>query len=345
MKNEEIKMKKICTFLLCITLFFSLFTFVQAENVRVGDADGNGEITAGDARLALRLSVALDKASYAARIYADTDADGEITAGDARTLLRISVGLEPESVLATVNFKTPSFSRYPDSYHLTEITAYPGDVLSVPDVVCRAGEDAVWESSDPTAVSISENGSITALKKGFSCIICTVGSEKFYFAVTVASEVQEKINALRDKYPDGYYWNAYEPSAKYPAVTETPCSDHASGGYSMCIGQCWGFANLISDEVFGKYTKKSYGVTAETMKIGDHIRTSHHSVIIIDLIRKGDVTGYDYYNGRNITATKDKVIVVHCNWYGTCSIMWDYDYTSYIYERDSVTAKDSYTRY
>ncbi len=338
-------MKKICIVLLGFALFFGSFAVAQASTVRVGDANGDGEITAGDARIALRLSVGLDKASYTAKIYADADADGEVTAGDARTLLRISVGLEPESVLATVNFKTPTFSRYPDAYHLTEITAYTGEPVFIPGVVCREGEEAVWESSDSTAVSVSESGEYTALKKGFSCIICTVGSEKFYFAVTVASEVQEKINALRDKYPDGYYWNAYEPSAKYPAVTETPCSDHASGGYSMCIGQCWGFANLISDEVFGEDASVTYGVTAETMKIGDHIRTSHHSVIIIDLIRKGDVTGYDYYNQKNITATREQVIVVHCNWYGTCSIMWDYDYTSYIYDRDSVNSQYSYTRY
>lgn len=331
--------------MLCFALFFSLIPFVQAAAVRVGDADGDGKVTAGDARLALRVSAGIDKASYYAKQYADTNADGKITADDARMLLRVSAGLENESVLATVTIKTPALSRYPDSYHLKEITAYPGDLLPIPGVACRADEKAVWTSSDPTAVSVSEDGEYTALKKGFSCVICTVGDEKFYFAVTVASEVQERINALRDKYPDGYYWNAYEPSEKYPAVTETPCSDHASGGYSMCIGQCWGFANLISKEVFGSDAPYTTGVTAETMKIGDHIRTSHHSVIITDLIRKGDVTGYDFYNGKNITATRDKVIVVHCNWYGTCSIMWDYDYTSYIYDRDTVNSQYSYTRY
>lgn len=338
-------MKRICTVFLLFALFCSLLTFAQAATVRVGDADGDGDITARDARIALRLSVGLDKASYAAKIYADTDANGEITAKDARNLLRVSVGLESESELSTVNFKNPTFSRNPDSYHLTEITIYEGESVFLPGIACRADEAAVWENSAPTAVSLSENRQVTALKKGFSCIICTVGNEKFYFAVTVISEVQEKINTLRTKYPDGYYWNAYEKSEKYPAVTETPCSDHASGGYSMCIGQCWGFANLISDEVFGESAPYTTGVTAETMKIGDHIRTSHHSVIIIDLIRKGDVTGYDYYNNKNITATKDKVIVVHCNWYGTCSIMWDYDYTSYIYNRDTVNSQYSYTRY
>lgn len=338
-------MKRIQIFLMCFALFCSLFSFANAAGVRVGDADGDGNVTAGDARLALRVSAGIDKASYYAKQYADTNADGKITADDARMLLRVSAGLEDESVLATVNIKNPTASRYPDSYHLTELTAYPGDILPIPGIACRADEQAVWTSSNPTAVSVSEDGEYTALRKGFSCIICMVGNEKFYFAVTVASEVQEKINTLRDKYPDGYYWNNYPKSEKYPAVTETPCSDHSSGGYSMCCGQCWGFANLISYEVFGADAPVTKGVTAETMKIGDHIRTSHHSVIITDLIRKGEVTGYDFYNDRNITATRDKVIVVHCNWYGTCSIMWDFDYTSYIYERDYVNSSESYTRY
>lgn len=331
--------------MLTLVLFVGMLPLMNAASVRAGDIGGDGEISADDARFALRLSVGLDKAAYTAKQYADADGDGIISAGDARHLLRVAVNLEEESELAMINLNNFTAPRYPDAYHLTEYTVYVGDVFTVPGMVCRVNEEAVWESSDPTAVSFTEDGKLQALKKGFSCIICTVGNEKFYFAITVASEVQEKINALRTKYPDGYYWNAYEPSEKYPAVTETPCSDHASGGYSMCIGQCWGFANLISDDVFGKNTKKTYGITAETMKIGDHIRTSHHSVIIIDLIRKGDVTGYDYYNNKNITASKEKVIVVHCNWYGTCSIMWDYDYTSYIYDRDSVDSYYSYTRY
>ncbi len=60
----------------------------------LGDLDGNGISDAGDARLALRISVGLDPADPEKVCAGDTDGNGELTAGDARTLLRRSVGLE-----------------------------------------------------------------------------------------------------------------------------------------------------------------------------------------------------------------------------------------------------------
>lgn len=66
---------------------------VFGENA-TGDVDGDGNISASDARLALRASVELDKLSTEQYLAADIDNDSSITASDARTLLRISVGLE-----------------------------------------------------------------------------------------------------------------------------------------------------------------------------------------------------------------------------------------------------------
>ena len=57
------------------------------------DVDGNGEIQATDARLALRASVNLEKVEGVYKTAADTDGDGSINASDARTILRRSVGL------------------------------------------------------------------------------------------------------------------------------------------------------------------------------------------------------------------------------------------------------------
>ncbi|MBR5424118.1 MAG: leucine-rich repeat protein [Clostridia bacterium] len=64
-----------------------------------GDVDGDGEITAADARLALRRSVTLENYTEGTREYlaCDADADGSVTAADARMILRASVGLEKTS--------------------------------------------------------------------------------------------------------------------------------------------------------------------------------------------------------------------------------------------------------
>lgn len=59
-----------------------------------GDVDGDGKITAEDARLTLRASVGSEKLSEEQTKRADVDGDGKLTASDARTILRKATGLE-----------------------------------------------------------------------------------------------------------------------------------------------------------------------------------------------------------------------------------------------------------
>lgn len=61
-----------------------------------GDVDGDGELTSGDARLALRASVQLEKyeKGSAQFLAADVDGSGVIESSDARLILRASVKLE-----------------------------------------------------------------------------------------------------------------------------------------------------------------------------------------------------------------------------------------------------------
>ncbi len=60
----------------------------------LGDVDDDGKITAADARLALRISVNLEKPTEDQKMAADIDGNGSVTAADARIILRISVNLE-----------------------------------------------------------------------------------------------------------------------------------------------------------------------------------------------------------------------------------------------------------
>lgn len=64
-----------------------------------GDVDFSGDISAADARLALRRAVGLETypEGSAAFLACDVDSDGEVTAGDARLILRAAVGLEDAS--------------------------------------------------------------------------------------------------------------------------------------------------------------------------------------------------------------------------------------------------------
>ncbi len=64
---------------------------VSAGDAVPGDVDGDGKVTAADARDILRASVGLEEVPSEA---GDIDGDGKVTATDAREALRISVGLE-----------------------------------------------------------------------------------------------------------------------------------------------------------------------------------------------------------------------------------------------------------
>ena len=59
-----------------------------------GDADGDGRITAADARAVLRRAARVITFTAAQDARADVDRDGKITANDARILLRVAAGLE-----------------------------------------------------------------------------------------------------------------------------------------------------------------------------------------------------------------------------------------------------------
>lgn len=59
-----------------------------------GDVDGDGKVTASDARKILRISSGLEKITGLAALNADKNRDGAVTAADAREVLRESAGLE-----------------------------------------------------------------------------------------------------------------------------------------------------------------------------------------------------------------------------------------------------------
>lgn len=60
----------------------------------LGDIDGNGKITAADARIALRISAKLETGTENQLLAADTDKNGRITASDARKILRVAANLD-----------------------------------------------------------------------------------------------------------------------------------------------------------------------------------------------------------------------------------------------------------
>jgi len=66
----------------------------EYEVVALNDVDGNGKITAADARLALRAAAKIDIIDGVYVIAADANSDNKVTAADARIILRKAAGLK-----------------------------------------------------------------------------------------------------------------------------------------------------------------------------------------------------------------------------------------------------------
>lgn len=308
-------------------LCFAPRAAADAGFARAGDIDGDGRISAADARVALRAAVGLSLLADEIQPFADADGDGSLTAADARLVLRAAVGLEPESALA--GFYAP-WAYTGESIPWQNKTVFPetrltvGETLNLSDRFARrAGVRYAWRSSNPEAASVSDSGAVTANAKGFACVYVTVGANRWYYPLRVVTPTQEKIYALQEKYPHGYYWNAHRKSARYPEVSEIPCDDHASYTYAYCIGQCAGFASLLSAEVYGWGAPMRYGLAPEDVGIGDYLRClPHHSVFVIDRVEAGEPVDYDYFLDANVTAEEACITVAECNWDSKCGIGW-----------------------
>lgn len=84
------------SFLMALCIFlFSLSLNGIAEGYLRGDVDGNGKITAFDARMTLRIVHSLEKnPSPASIIAADFNQDKEISITDVKSILRVAAGLD-----------------------------------------------------------------------------------------------------------------------------------------------------------------------------------------------------------------------------------------------------------
>lgn len=156
--------------------------------------------------------------------------------------------------------------------------------------------------------------------------------------------IKERIESLKEKYPDGMYWNhmgyaARQRNTNYysETVTSIPCN-HALYGTSYCnsyinysvdyvIGvQCDGFARKLSDEIFDANAEKTdYSYNFDAIKVGDYIRyNDSHTVLVIE-------------------KDEDSIQVAECNIGGTCVIHWGRRITRS--ELDNCRKVTCFTRY
>lgn len=158
----KLKVTRLLSVLLVLSLLFAAFAAAGGQPAyELGDVDNDGNISAADARLALRGSVGLETMTKGTQKFlsADVDSDGEISPSDARTILRVSVKLDSfykienvagypkkdgdKTLLALfVNGKRLSYDAY--------VYGDSGDVYAPPCPIC-------WSALGIDAVSVSRS--------------------------------------------------------------------------------------------------------------------------------------------------------------------------------------------
>ncbi len=127
MKRTKLKMLS----LLCaVSVSLTVFIGVISANAAVsGDMNGDGIVSAEDAREILRLSVGVEPMTPEMKILADIDCDGTVGAEDARLALRLAIGLNTDKKGRTVGGEITGYTEKGYMIELIDGKTYVDGVL------------------------------------------------------------------------------------------------------------------------------------------------------------------------------------------------------------------------
>lgn len=158
--------KQLIAAVLTASLLLSFcFTASAALSYKFGDIDEDGSITAGDARMALRYSVALEYYTKGHLILGDTDSDGKITASDARNILRYSVALDVPPV-DTVTVQTTDFEEFINRPETGDLFAW--EIPEAPEVNAAPGTFTFTVYGYGHGVGLSQYGAMSLEDGGYT---------------------------------------------------------------------------------------------------------------------------------------------------------------------------------
>ncbi len=152
---------------------------------------------------------------------------------------------------------------------------------------------------------------------------------KYVYSATPSASMQQKINYLKNKLPNGKYWNhgvkgvttVYLDNGRTTTISSSRCnswshkgenfrSSSATCNYSGNGYQCHGFAMILAEYTWG-------GMPRESSKTYDRS--------VVDRLEPGDVVRYlnDEHTIFVLRVEKDTVYFAECNNGGTCKINWN----------------------
>ncbi len=141
-------------------------------------------------------------------------------------------------------------------------------------------------------------------------------------ALPQASSQKMSLIKLRNKFPDGKYWNHSGSSKNNPdGYTSSPCTHHPNDSGCSYTGSCGcnSFGGAI--QCMGYAYKCGYDVTGDYPKEWSTSTSSSK----VDSVKAGDVIRYRN-DGHSIYVTGvsgDTITYTDCNWGHQCKIRWD----------------------
>lgn len=127
MKRTKLKiLSLLCAVSVCLAVYSGGFS---ANASLVGDINGDGIISAEDAREILRLCVGVDPMTDKMKLLADLDRDGTVGAEDARLALRLAIGLTPDKKGRLAGGKITGYTEKGYAVELIDGKTYVDGVL------------------------------------------------------------------------------------------------------------------------------------------------------------------------------------------------------------------------
>lgn len=199
-------MKKFISVLLTVILCFSTVTafaetpLIDESQSMMGDVNGNGKVTAADARIILRVSAKIDPADSISLYNTDADGNGKITASDARIVLRVSANLS-EFVYGFDGNGIPCALNVlrSDEYFVNASYKEPSSSTTVSMSLARNGKN-IYIISDDMGFDMSEIGfSECGMMLNEDKVYAIMGSDKSKVAMFIPDKMCEEMGMTKEE--------------------------------------------------------------------------------------------------------------------------------------------------
>ncbi len=222
------------------SVLFLLFALPVFGFALCADADGDGELSAADARVALRIAVSLEEGTQSQLQDCDLDYDGAVTASDAREILRLSVGFGRTDDSGADGMDDAEYIGMTEKYY----KIYEKDGITYIDGIIIANKTyALPTEYDPGAL-------LAECTDAFSALQTDAAYDGIYLYLNSGYRTYSYQKEIYDEYVYYYGFNYAEAYAARPGHSEHQTGlaidvTNSSGWFTGSVQAQWLHANCM----------------------------------------------------------------------------------------------------